>query len=105
MADAPTTSPQVKLFCNGPIRNGAQELADVYINAKRVTTVYGARALAADIPATDDPIDDGAADDGRPVISGNDVRAIITLLANFCADYEANAGAKLIAVARVAPNA
>lgn len=100
------TNPQAIAFAENEIRPIADRLAQLYFEAKKVTTQFQARNLGATImPADDNPIvrDEAAATDGRPPVTGNLALGIIFRLNELIADYEANGGTKLYSVLQVSP--
>jgi hypothetical protein len=85
------------------VRQSADHLARTISAARTILGVWTARGGTTFIPDDDTAIIiDGAADDGRPVINGQDVNNIMALLQAAVTSYEANDDEKLIEVLRVA---
>lgn len=104
MADI--TNAQAVKFCNETIRPAANDLAQLYYRAKRVTQEWTAQEMSTLIANTDaDTVIDGSAEDGRPIIQGDDVHNIVNRCNELISDYEATTNAKLNTVLAVATNA
>lgn len=102
MADIDT--PQVRQFCNERVRKAANLLAQLYNWSRSVRDEWTAQDMASQITnSPDDTIIDGAATDGRPPLTGEDVHNIKDLVVAFIADLEANTNAELNEILRVAP--
>lgn len=91
-------------FCNTKVRPMADILSKHYWQAKALVATWNAQSLSAIIPNTTDEVIDGARQDGRAVITGIKVTAIITRCTEIIADYEATSNAKLNTVVQVAVN-
>lgn len=98
------TDPQIKRFCNERVRLAADRLARLYNLCRTVRDEWTAQDMGTAIPDTAELVDDGAAVDGRPEISGADVHAIKDRVVELIALLEANGNAKLDEVLRVAVN-
>ena len=99
------TNPQSVKFCNEQIRIAADRLAQAYYHASEVVDLWFAQGHNTTI--TDNALDtviDGSTEDGRTVITGADVHAMTTLLAELVADYEANSNDKLNVINKVSVN-
>lgn len=99
------TNPEAVKFCNEWVRPKADQFAQNYYAAKRIVNEWNAKSLSSIIPNNTSTIIDGAAQDGRHVISGADATAIITRAQEVIADYEATSNAKLNTVQKVAVHA
>ena|ERR1051326_1698800 len=102
MADI--TNVQAVAFCNGSIRPAADQLIMLYRSAKRILATWNGRVLGDILVNTTDVVADGAATDGRPILTGALVTGIIYQLQDFVNYMEANGFDKLYGVERVAPN-
>lgn len=105
------TDPQAVAFCNQSIRPLADLLAQGYIACKQINILFAAKGLAALIP--NDPaqvVIDGAATaggtpgDGRTIITGADVNALLTIAAAWQATCEANGNALALQIGKIAVN-
>jgi hypothetical protein len=97
---------QTVRFCNEKLRVLADALSTAYYTAVAVTQAYYAdpdiaTTLSADASAA---ILDGAATDGRPIVTCADALNLITRASELVADYEANSNAKLNSVLAAAVN-
>lgn len=100
MADI--TNPTAVRFSNEKIRVAADRLAQAYNFACQVYAEWLALGGTALIPNTSDQIIDGAATDGRPVITGVMANNIINRLSELKTDYEASSNAKRNTILQVA---
>lgn len=108
----PITNSQAIAFSNNYARRAADKLAQVYFYAKLVVAEWNATSMSALITNTSDVIrdsasptdDSGTGGDGRQVVTGAEVTAVITRLQEFIADYEATSNAKLTTVLAVSVN-
>jgi len=91
-------------FSNEQLRPMADLLGQTYHSAKKLLDTWAAIDGATLFPKTADVIEDGAAGDGRVVITGNMVNAIITNLQALVTDFEATGGVKLAAILKVGVN-
>ena len=74
-------------FSNEEMRKFADLLSGAYQQAKAIQIKWVAEGIAAKFPNTTDAVDDGAAIDGRTIITGSDINnlkatadALVTLL-------------------------
>src|SRR5688572_14166812 len=96
------TNPEAVAFSNTRIRPAADRLAQLYYWAKLVVQEWNATGMATLIPnQTTETMVDGAATDGRHVITGAKATSIITRLQEFITDYEQTSNAKLNTVLAV----
>lgn len=95
-------NPQAKKFANEKIRVAATDLAKAYYRAQQVLAEWWAMGGANLIPNTSDTIIDGAAEDGRPIITGAQANNIINRISELVADYEDSGSAKLNTILQVA---
>ncbi len=98
------TDPQAIKFSNETIRPAADQLAQLYANARTVVDQWNALGISALFPNDSTVVVDGSATDGRHAITGQDATNIIVRLTEFVTDYEANANAKLNTVLKVSVN-
>jgi high-affinity K+ transport system ATPase subunit B len=91
-------------FCNEKVRVAADKLAQAYYFAKQVQDEWYANNMGAIIPVDGGEVIDGAATDGRHVITGNDATNVIIRCGDLVTDMEANNSAKLNTVLAVAVN-
>lgn len=78
--------------------------SQLYFTAKAIVATWNAGNLSAVIPNTTDTIGDGAATDGRPIMTGIIVTAIITECNSLITRYEAASNALLNQVVGAAVN-
>jgi hypothetical protein len=102
MADI--TNPTVVRFCNERLRPAADRLAQSYYFACEVLDAWNALGGEVGVPADASVIIDGSAIDGRPVITGAKVHAMIDAVSALRTDYEAASKAKLGTILNVAVN-
>ena len=101
----PITNPTAVRFSDAKIRVAANRLAQTYNFAKKVSAEWDALSGSALIPNNAaETIVDGAAQDGRPVITGAHANNVINRLVEMITDMEANGSAKLNTVLQVANN-
>jgi hypothetical protein len=91
-------------FCNEKARVAADKLAQAYYFGKEVLDEWYAQNLGTIIPVNGGIVEDGAAIDGRSVITGNDVTNVINRISELVTDYEASGKAKLNTINIVAVN-
>ncbi len=82
----------------------ADAMAQNYMTCKAIVNYWNANSVSSVIANTTDTIADGAATDGRQIITGAMVTNIITRAQEVIADYEATSNAKLYTVLAVAVN-
>lgn len=86
----PITSPQAVRFCNEDVRPYTDARARLYEQERMLRDKWVAQGMAALIPDnSDDVIEDGAAEDGRPIITGAMVNSVATILMADIATMEA----------------
>lgn len=98
---ATINDPQAIKFCDERLRPFSNKLIEVYRESVFIADEWRALGMAAKIPDKADQIDDKAATDGRPVISGASANAIINLGQALIDDIQANDKAKLDAILKV----
>lgn len=98
------TSPQAIAFSNGMIRSFADHASQRYWEAKALVEAWNAQGMSALFPNDTTAVSDGAATDGRPLITGADVTNVVTRAMELITDYEATSNAKLNTIAKVAVN-
>jgi len=81
-------NPQAILFCNNLIRRMADEYGSEYMGSKKLVLAWAAQGLANVIANDDAIIDDGAAVDGRPQITGQQVYALLSIAQSLVNFYE-----------------
>ena len=89
------TNAQAVDFVNNFVRPLANQYAKLYYDVKAAGQFYTANNLAAVITNTADVVADGAAADGRPILTGAQVRTIVTRCNELITDMEATTNAKL----------
>lgn len=72
------SNPQAIAFSNARIRIMADLLGSAYLSAKKLLAEWNAQGVAAVIPNDATVIDDGAAADGRPIVTDAAATAIVT---------------------------
>jgi hypothetical protein len=91
-------------FVNEQIRPAADRLAQAYYKAKQVRNEWYAMNMGDLLPVGGGEVLDGAASDGRHVITADDAVLLINRLEDLIADYEASGNAKLNTVLKPAVN-
>lgn len=84
----------------GQLRSAADQMAALYLNAKRLMSVWHARNYGELLPVTQDKVLDGRI----PEMTSNDAVGVIVQLEAFITDMEANNKGKLNVVLNAAPN-
>ena len=97
-------NPQAVTFANEYVRPGGDRIAQLYYTLDLMEDVWTAQNVASLIPDTTDVIVDGSGTDGRPPITGADVRDLIGWSQSFTNDMEANNNLKLKIVLGIAVN-
>lgn len=92
---AQITDPAATGFSNDVVRRVAEALRNTYASCKATVAHWNATGMSSKITNTADEIEDGAATDGRNVITGSDATSIITRCMELITDYEAAGNAKL----------
>ena len=98
------TNAEAVKFSNEKVRIAADKLAQSYYFAKEVMNEWYANNMGELIPVDGGNIEDGAATDGRHVITGNDATNVINRCSELVTDMEAGSNAKLNTVLGVAVN-
>jgi hypothetical protein len=99
------TDPTAVRFCNEQVRVAADKTVQFYWWCKQLKVEYVANpSLATLIPNDSSPLIDGAAQDGRTVLTGADVNAVLTNINALITSLEANSSAILNIFAKVAVN-
>jgi hypothetical protein len=98
------TNIQAVTFCNQQVRPMADTMAQLYFTAKSIVAFWNANSMSALIPNTTDVVIDGAATDGRQLLTAQAATAIITEAQAVIAHYEATANAVLNQVKQVSVN-
>jgi len=99
------TSPQATTFTNERVRVAADKLAQAYNFANLVINEWYALDMAALIDNdAGETVADGAATDGRPIITGAMVHNVLNRLIELRDDYDAGGSAKLNTILQVAVN-
>lgn len=99
------TSPQAISFCNTNIRPLADFLSKAYYLSKILNNSWTAQGMATLIPNDAlAQVMDGADSDGRPIIFGADVNAILTAANAVISNFEATSNARLNQLLKVAVN-
>jgi hypothetical protein len=100
----PINQPQIKKFANDKARRLADLLGGAYLSCRSVVTIWDTRNLIAMVPDTDDVIVDGSAEDGRPPMTGKQLRDLIATARSFCSRMEFNSNEELTRFMAVAVN-
>lgn len=98
------SNPQAIAFVNQKARVYADARAQSYATAKALVNFWNANTVSAVIPNTTDVILDGAATDGRQIVTAAGITNIVTRAMDEIADYEATSNAKLNTILAVAVN-
>ena len=98
------STPEVVKFSNERARRVADTLHSAYLSAQRVVQEWDDRGLSSSVAATDDPIDDGAASDGRAPMTGNKLIALVEYCRSFVGRADFNTGADRVKYSSVAVN-
>lgn len=102
MAPPPITNAQAILFSNQYARVFANQMLQEYNTAVEIVNIWNAQQISLVITNVGSVIVDGAATDGRPIVTDSDVTNIITRAMERIADMTANSNAKLNTVLAVA---
>lgn len=99
-------NPQVIRFSNERARVFADMLSSTYWMAKELIANYYADPELGNtlIANMGEALDDGATQDGRPIVTGNDLLGIVTRASDLVDDLEADNNAKLNTILAVAVN-
>src|SRR4051812_33223785 len=95
------TNAQAISFSNTQVRTMADLMYTNYMTAKSLLATWNSQALSSIITNDSSIIVDGAATDGRSLITGAMVTNIVTRAQEIITDYEASTNAKLNTVAAV----
>jgi len=98
----PIDSPQAIKFSNEKLRVLATLKVQVYQLESQIVDEWNAQSLSTVITNTSDVVVDGAATDGRSIITGADATNIVTRAMEDIADLEAGNNAKLNTLMAVA---
>lgn len=98
------TNIQAINFSNNMARRMADSMAQNYYTAKAIVNFWNANTVSAIIPNDSVTISDGAATDGRQIVTDAAITAIVTRAQEIITDYEATSNAKLNTVLAVAVN-
>lgn len=98
------SSPQAVAFCNQQVRPMSDLMSQLYFTAKSIVAYWNANSMSTLIPNTSDTLADGAAVDGRQILTGIVATAIITECNAIIAHYEASTNAVLNQVKACAVN-
>lgn len=102
MAD--NTNPQAIFVVNNHIRPAADKFAQLYNRCKALAAEASAENWAALFPNNADIIIDGAASDGRAIITNADVNVFITIITGYITFMEQNSNANRNNVFKIATN-
>ncbi len=98
------TNVQAVAFSEAYLRLRANEICQLYFKSKQMMNIYSAQSLSTPITDTADPIIDGSATDGRPIVTGAQARDFIDIISAFITDMEASTNSKLNSSLQVASN-
>lgn len=97
-------NPTAVRFVSEKARVAAGLIAQAYYFARVTRDEWFANNMVAIIPVDGGDVADGAAQDGRHVVSGNSVTNVINRCIDLITDLEANNNAKLNTILSVAVN-
>jgi len=98
------TNPLAVAFANNQVRPTADLMSQLYYTAKSIVNYWNANSMSSIIPNTTDVIVDGAATDGRQILTGIAATAIITEAMAVITHYEASTNAVLNQIKQVEVN-
>lgn len=101
---ATINNPQAVRFCNERVRVAANHFSRLYAWCKSVSNEWTAQGMGTLIPNSADQVADGAATDGRPIITGSDVNVMAARVTEFINLMEATSNQKLNQILKVAPD-
>src|SRR5579872_360747 len=104
IAMANITNPLAVAFANNQVRPTADLMSQLYYTAKSIVNYWNANSMSSIIPNTTDVIVDGAATDGRQILTGIAATAIITEAMAVITHYEASTNAVLNQIKQVEVN-
>lgn len=102
MAD--NVSPQAILVDNQKLRPAADRVVQFYNLCKQLSTLAVAQGWVAQFPNTTDNVIDGAATDGRTIVTNQDCLNVITFATTFTTFLEANSNLHLNHMLKMAVN-
>lgn len=97
-------NPEVIKFSNETIRPMADRLARMFYFAEGVQDLVSAKPQLLDELLKGGDLKDGAEVDGRPPLTGEQIKTIIEQVNEFVADYRANDSAKLKIILQASVN-
>ena len=98
------TDPEAVRFANEKVRTLADAATAYYYAATAFLNEWNATGMATKIPNTADPIIDGAATDGRTIITGADVNGLKSHVDTMVSDLEVNTNLKLDILLKIEVN-
>lgn len=101
---ATTNNPQAISFVNQKARPMADTMAQLYLTSKSIVAFWNANSVSAVVPNDSTVILDGAATDGRQIVTGQAITAIVTEAMAVISHYEASTNAVLNQIEAVAVN-
>jgi hypothetical protein len=101
---ATTANAQAIAFVNNMARRYADAEAQAYNTAKALNAFWNANSVSGVVPNDATIILDGAATDGRQIVTGAQTTNVVTRCQEKIADYEANSSAKLNTILALAVN-
>jgi hypothetical protein len=100
----PNTSPQAIFVANNKLRPLADRFGQLYNLAKAIQAEASAEGWSSLFPNDAEVIVDGAAEDGRTVITNADIFALIGVVSSFLSYMEATSNANRNLVLKIAVN-
>lgn len=97
------TDPEAIRFTNEVIRPAADKLSGFYYFAEMVVDQFNAKPDMFDRIIKGDDLKDGADVDGRPPLTGDQLKTIFTILTDFAADFRDSGKLNTINSAAVNP--
>ena len=98
------TDPAAIAFSNNQIRPSADRYMSTYWWAKQLVADWTSKGLSSLFPNDSSVVVDGAATDGRTVITGADVNIIVSHVSALITDLEASSNLKRNQIQKVAVN-
>ena len=99
------TNPQAIAFANNYARVTADVVVSAYLTMKRTVQVWNGQSIVSVIPNDANVLIDGAAVDGRAIITDAQVNVLIANLNTLIAQFEANTNLILNQTLQVSVNA
>lgn len=96
--------PQSITFVNTQVRPLADRVSQMYWFAKSVLQQFNANGLASTITNDTSVVVDGAAVDGRTVLTGADVNVFLSLMQGIVTNFEATSNLQLNQISKPAVN-